>query len=525
MARENWIKHLTVDKRIVRLLSASTYENFPDAIREMVSNAYDADATEVRITIDLKKGCIEVKDNGNGMSPDEFDFFLRIAGQKRDKRRISSVFGRRQIGQFGVGFLSIFPFGKQIEIESTASRSNTLFKATVPAEKYVRDGQSIDVEDVQIPGYELIDDKYLNHHGTTFTISGLTEMVKRFFSKENRVKTKTKAHTILALDPIDRLRWMLQEDLPIDYPVNSAYHEAFKDLGSSGLRVWLNDKELFRNTPGTHVLENSSWEFEDIKCRYVMATNWDKIKPEEAQHVKIRLRNVGIGKRTSLSLGLAGRAYSRLHWVTADLYITEGLDHLITIDRARFVEGPEYDKFIEYFRQRLSHFANYIEHVAVAERDINRQLNESRSAEVGSKREIVLNKVEQLKRKGFDVIKKSTSEVSKKSDSIKIDYDKKTIQIVEDHPDFTETVRFNDKSISVRFSEWDSSDSPPVRRDKQGNLEINTKYPLFTSRRYGEVFKKILITTFLLSEETTSSKDLYNALSTELIKEFQDIIS
>src|SRR5688500_5861577 len=99
MARENWVKHLTVDRRIVRLLSASTYENFPGAIKEMVSNAYDADATEVNITIDLKKDFIEIRDNGNGMTPDEFGFFLRIAGQKRDKSRISSVYGRRQIGQ------------------------------------------------------------------------------------------------------------------------------------------------------------------------------------------------------------------------------------------------------------------------------------------------------------------------------------------------------------------------------------------------------------------------------------------
>ena len=58
MSLENWTKRLTVDKRIVRLLSASTYENFPDAIREMVSNAYDADATEVRITINLEQDFI-----------------------------------------------------------------------------------------------------------------------------------------------------------------------------------------------------------------------------------------------------------------------------------------------------------------------------------------------------------------------------------------------------------------------------------------------------------------------------------
>jgi len=443
MARENWIKHLTVDKRIVRLLSASTYENFPDAIREMVSNAYDADATEVRITIDLKQDYIEVKDNGNGMSPDEFDFFLRIAGQKRDKRRVSPVFSRRQIGQFGVGFLAIFPFGKQIEIESTATRSNKIFKATVPAEKYVREGQSIDVEDIQIPGYEIEDDKYFDKHGTTINISGLTEMIKRFFSKENSVKTKP--DKILALEPIERLIWMLQEDLPIDYPIKSVYHEAFEDLRSSGLRVWLNGKELHKNTPGSHILENSSWSYEGIECRYVVATNWKKIKPEEAQHFKIRLRNVGIGPRTSFSLGLAGRAYSHLHWITADLFILEGLDHLLTIDRARFVEGPEYDEFVEYFRQRLSHFAFYVQNVAEAGRDINRQFKESRAAEVGSRRKIVLNKVEQLKRKGFEVVTKSASEVSKTSEPVKIDLNKKTVQVIEDHPDFDESVTFSDK--------------------------------------------------------------------------------
>ena len=304
MARENWIKHLTVDKRIVRLLSASTYENFPDAIREMVSNAYDADATEVNITIDLNKDFIEVRDNGNGMTPDEFGFFLRIAGQKRDKLRISPVFGRRQIGQFGIGFLAIFPFGKEIEIKSTALRSEITFKARIPAEKYNREGQTIDVEDIQIPGYEIVDEKYYDQHGTTIHISSLTEVAKRFFSNEGNVKSAR--DSIMAFSPLERLTWHLQEELPLDYSQESPYYKAFEDLGSSALKVRLNDKELFRNSPGTDILENSSWQYEDIKCRFVIATNWKKVIPEEAQHFKQRLRNVGIGKRTSFSLGLAG---------------------------------------------------------------------------------------------------------------------------------------------------------------------------------------------------------------------------
>lgn len=523
MARENWVKHLTVDKRIVRLLSASTYENFPGAIREMVSNAYDADATEVNITIDLKKDFIEIRDNGNGMTPDEFGFFLRIAGQKRDQRRISSVFSRRQIGQFGIGFLAIFPFGMEIEIESTALRSKITFKAKVPAEKYIREGQTIDVEDIQIPGYEIVDESYYDQHGTTIHISGLTEMAHRFFSKENNVKARR--DSIMSFEPLDKLAWLLQEELPLDYSPKSPYREAFEDLGSSGIKVRLNDKELFRNAPGTHILENSSWEHESIRCRYVIATNWKKVLPEEAQYFKQILRNTGIGKRTSFSLGLAGRAFSRLAWLTGEIYILEGLDNLLTIDRSRFVESPEYDRFADYFRQRLSFHAYRVEDVSEAERDINRQLKESRSAEVGSKREIILHKVDQLKSKGFDVVTKSIKDVPNEAKPVKIDLHKKVVQVVEDHPGLSDLVTIGTKKIPVKYAEWNYLESPPIRRDHQGIMVINEKYPLFTSLRYGEVFKKILIIAFLISEKTDTADDLYKKLSKELPKEFEDLIS
>jgi len=522
MARETWTKHLTVDRRIVRLLSASTYENFPGAIKEMVSNAYDADATEVNITIDLKKDFIEIRDNGNGMTPDEFGFFLRIAGQKRDKSRISSVYGRRQIGQFGIGFLAIFPFGKEIEIESTAVRSRITFKARVPAEKYILEGQAINVEDIQIPGYEIVDEKYYDQHGTTIRISGLTEMGKRFFSDDDNVKTRQ--NSIMTYSPLERLRWLLQEDLPLDYSPKSPYRKVLEDLGSSGIKVRLNDKELFRNSPGTDIVENSSWEYESIKCRYVIATNWKKVSPEEAQQFKQRLRNVGIGKRTSFSLGL-GKTYSRLGWLTGEIYILEGLDNLLTIERSRFVESPEYDRFAEYFRDRLSSHALRVEKIAEAERDINRQLKETRLAEVGSKREVILQKVNQLTNRGFEVVTKSLKEVSSGTEAVKVDFHKKVIEIVDDHPELSDLVTIGTKKIPVKYAEWNYLESPPIKRDNQKVILINQKYPLFSSHRYGEVFKKILLTAFLLSEKTNTADDLYKKLSNELPKEFDDLIS
>ena len=78
-----WPKHITVDKRIVKILSGSTYTNFPSAIRELIVNSYDADAENVWVEIDLKKEIISIRDDGKGMNEDDFAFYLRIAGKRR----------------------------------------------------------------------------------------------------------------------------------------------------------------------------------------------------------------------------------------------------------------------------------------------------------------------------------------------------------------------------------------------------------------------------------------------------------
>src|SRR5258707_10868577 len=110
--RNLWPKRISVDKRIVKILSESTYENFPTALKEIITNSYDADASLINIKINLNKGIVTIEDNGKGMSVEEFDFFLRIAGVKREREKNTTPSGRYVLGKFGVGFLSIFPYFK-----------------------------------------------------------------------------------------------------------------------------------------------------------------------------------------------------------------------------------------------------------------------------------------------------------------------------------------------------------------------------------------------------------------------------
>lgn len=524
MTQTTWQKQLTVDRRIVRLLSARTYEDFPGSIREMVSNSYDADATEVRIELDLDQGVLSVSDDGNGMTTEDFDLFLRIAGQQRG-RRVSPEFARQRIGQFGIGFLAIFPFAGRVDISSTARRSPIRFQATIPTQEFVREeARLIDVQDVQIPGTEVSDPKFLHEHGTTIRVSGLTDMVHRYF-KGSSIKLSSSRKTIRTWNSFDRFRWVLQEDLPLDYSEGSAYREAFSDLSSAGMRIWLNDDELFRNDIAAHVLENETWQFGDIKCRYVITTNWRSIQPSEARFLKQRLLNVGVGSRTSFGLGLTGRAYSRLHWLSGEIRILEGLDNLISIDRARFLDSPEYDQYAEHFRSRLAHYANHVEAISEAERDINRQLSDSRLAVVGPRRDVINRSIDKLSSRGFKVKSTGSQTGGENFPAVRVDVGRNVVEVVEDHPDLIDGVQIGEDIHTVRYERWDINKGalPAVRRGRDGTIEVNETYPLFRSRRYGAVFKKVLILLLLASEQAESSEALLSEIEQQLIREFSDL--
>lgn len=60
--------HFKVTKEIVNHLSKGLYRNFGRAIKELISNSYDAQATKVKIRLDLENSRIVVKDNGEGMN-------------------------------------------------------------------------------------------------------------------------------------------------------------------------------------------------------------------------------------------------------------------------------------------------------------------------------------------------------------------------------------------------------------------------------------------------------------------------
>lgn len=67
---------IQIDKSHLSTIGERLYSQSLDLIRELVANAYDADATEVRITIN--DNSIVVDDNGSGMDKEGLRQYLTI---------------------------------------------------------------------------------------------------------------------------------------------------------------------------------------------------------------------------------------------------------------------------------------------------------------------------------------------------------------------------------------------------------------------------------------------------------------
>jgi hypothetical protein len=92
---------VTVDKSHLITIGERLYSESIELIRELVNNAYDADATEVDIK--MTDQLIEVMDNGTGMDREGLKQYFNIGSPEKIIKTKSPIFHRDLIGQFGIG--------------------------------------------------------------------------------------------------------------------------------------------------------------------------------------------------------------------------------------------------------------------------------------------------------------------------------------------------------------------------------------------------------------------------------------
>jgi hypothetical protein len=112
-----------IDPSIVRELSG-VYKPIVKAIKEFVSNAFDADAEHVRVQFANDFSSFTVTDDGVGMTPFEFrNDFTRIGGGSRRWAGDTTRKGRLRIGNKGIGFLALARYCAKLQVESSGTRT------------------------------------------------------------------------------------------------------------------------------------------------------------------------------------------------------------------------------------------------------------------------------------------------------------------------------------------------------------------------------------------------------------------
>ena len=124
---------LKFDPKTIEHLGVKMYATLPPALAELISNAYDADASEVTITFLEQNGtpvAITVEDNGTGMSLKDIQGkFLVIGRNRRDEGDSPSAkFGRLATGKKGLGKLALFGLAKEISVETVKDGLRNRFR-------------------------------------------------------------------------------------------------------------------------------------------------------------------------------------------------------------------------------------------------------------------------------------------------------------------------------------------------------------------------------------------------------------
>lgn len=296
---------LRFDPLTVEHLGSNMYSQLPNAVAELVANAYDADATSivVRVSGTGEDQQILVEDDGHGMSHfDVREKYLRIGRNRRnsDLEGLSESRLRKVSGKKGLGKLALFGIGHRIVVTTTRLGSSESLVVTMDW------GDLIGTENGDYKPDARVEYAAEAEHGTTVMISRLTresdihprflaESLSRLFhyndsevsltlvGRDGREIPVTRE---LRLDSIDtEFSWQIPDDLLssaealVNKDVSGQIISARKPLKTQmrGITVYVNGR--LANEPEFFGASDSSYAYAYL-TGYVEVDFLDTIKPD-----------------------------------------------------------------------------------------------------------------------------------------------------------------------------------------------------------------------------------------------------
>lgn len=411
---DNW-QDIKVNSKIVGHISAGIYRSPAGAIKELVSNAFDADATRVAITTNWPSfDIITCRDNGTGMTQEKFQKIMTQEIGDSDKRvgtdenadDMTSL-DRPIIGWLGIGMLGVAQICHEFNVISHHKESQEAFSARIRLMDFLREKVSdvssdqaaeepIDVGQFAIDAIEYEPDKA----GTYVIASDIrSAFIKKFRETlgDNPVPLPSKfsaflkeihrARSVKTLSDYWEMVWELAVACPVPYAdtgpfdwdrieVDPELKKRLIDLQQSlttyQFEVVVDGLPLRKpnqyplaspsrptREPTTGKLFSVNTEVESYGrpfglSGYVYLQNGFAIEPMELRGLLVRIRNIAIGTYDQTFFEYPKIPAPPFYWISGEIYVEKGLEFALNIDRDSFNEiHPHFVKLKEIIHNLL----------------------------------------------------------------------------------------------------------------------------------------------------------------------------
>lgn len=537
--------HIKVDKNVVKHLSIGLYRNFALAIKELISNAYDAGATEVKIKLDLENRRIIIRDNGRGIGYKEFEKeYLRIGFSKEPAKSVDEL-GRMRIGTFGIGFLAPLPYCKLMRVITKKRGNNIIIEATINAENFFRKG-AWDIKKEKVP-FKTDESDLPEEEGETIIV--LEDIKPQIAEELKRIELRGKSK-IDQFGGFEKFRWTLCQYVPIQFPPDREdLREFFVNSDRVPMKLWLDGEELFRNVPeGVKILEKSYEKFGGISLKYAIMSLYGPIKPEEARGLQVRLRDVAIGFPRDFDVTKLGRTLGKLNMICGEVHIMKGLDSALMVHRDNFNYTQEVADMYKFFQGKLRKWNDYLYDLLEEDRKVydalgilknndaiveelkkaeflhffkerlrfqEAPITKTKKTRLETKVNKVIEVLTEAKRGDYKILSEK-GKVSPGQPPIRVVPSEKSIIVYEDHPVFVETIKVGEIEYEVGYETWDSRKtaySICKLDDKNNKAVYNKSHPLFASKLSNWIIKRLSLEILIILKDRKDKEELVGKLN------------
>ncbi len=377
---------IKVDKTALAHLSSGIYRSPGSALRELVSNAFDAGAT--RVTIDTNYPNfykIVVTDDGDGITREAFHEHMTQIG-KSDKRSAtkSPRFGRPVIGRLGIGLLAVAQLCQEFRIISRTG-AGEVFEAHVVLSPRIREEADQPDEQHLVGTFAFVESVSLElessgtviliatpHPTFTRTFQAGTEAKKARRPDRSWIKNlkQLQAHsTVNELGDYWKLLFELSASSPIPYIDANCVPDGLVTAKQDTLKGWnfevvvdgisLRKPVMLKGNDNGYTCRQLRLSETVYKTNvhidgYIVVQEGTQLKPGELRGLLIRLKGVGIGPYDGSFLSLSDNLGPRSRWITGEIDVHNGLENSLNIDRESFNQfHPEFRMIQEYLHAQL----------------------------------------------------------------------------------------------------------------------------------------------------------------------------